>query len=165
VRRLYWLTPESWQNKIVKTEFNGGMEMFVLSGIMIVTAFTSDRLQRPLLTVLTAGSRRRRREPRAAHPRGRGAGVGAGRLPDGRTAGGLGQLFTCSRPCCCWRRCWRCRGPLQPRARLKMGVAYLLAPLRTGMTIAMFSLIMFSPVMSIINASFLDLFAEEAKGG
>jgi putative ABC transport system permease protein len=49
-----------------------------------------------------------------------------------------------------------------------MGVAYPLASrFRTGMTIAMFALIIFSlTVMSVLNASFLRLFAgEEATGG
>ena len=51
---------------------------------------------------------------------------------------------------------------------LRMGVAYPLANrFRTGMTIAMFSLILFSiTVMSVINATFLDLFSgADANGG
>ncbi|MCL4232263.1 MAG: hypothetical protein KJ053_11820 [Dehalococcoidia bacterium] len=49
-----------------------------------------------------------------------------------------------------------------------MGIAYPLASrFRTGMTIAMFSLVVFAiTVMGIINSSFLDMFAgDEGTGG
>jgi putative ABC transport system permease protein len=169
---LYWLTPESWQNRIIDTEFKGGMEMFVLSGIMIVTAFTLVIVfNAPLLTVLTAGiggTAAAYRVPLALA----GAALASVLIGflTGDAAGGLGQLFYLLAVLLVLAALLAFAAVRFPNLApaLKMGVAYPIANrFRTGMTIAMFSLIMFSlVVMSIINASFLELFAgEEAKGG
>jgi putative ABC transport system permease protein len=167
---IYWLTPDSWHQQIVRAELKGGMEMFVLSGIMIVTAFTLVIIfNARWLNVLAeglGGTGFAYRTPLILAGAAL-ASVVAG-LAMGDRISGLGQLFyllAALLVLAAGLAFAAVRFPGMAPA-LKMGVAYPLANrFRTGMTIAMFSLIVFSlVVMSIIQASFMELFAgDEAK--
>ena len=109
---LYWLSPDSWRNKIFP-KVDGGFEMFFLSGIMMVTFAT-------LLIMWNA---------------------------DALTwiMGQVGRVATRWIPA------------------IKTAVAYPLAAKgRTGLTIAMFSMVIFSLVtISTINSNFAKLFSSE----
>lgn len=166
---VYWLMPTGLHDRLFG-KLDGNIEMFVLSGIMIVTGFT-------LLLVFNARLLTRLFAP---------GGAGAVRIPLvlttlalgavvsglllGNRGGGLGQL------------CYLLAALLGGAAALSfaalrfpflapaltMGIAYPLANrFRTGMTIAMFSLIVFSiTMMSVLNANFSALFSgDEARGG
>ena len=131
--------------------------MFLLSGIMVVIGFTlGHRLQRPPADDVLP--HRRRLEYRAGGHRGGldsdAGGRRRGHRQQGRRHGPVVYLVAGV-----WRAGRRAsfaaaRFPRFAPA-LKMGVAYPLANrFRTGMTIAMFSLIIFSlTVFSIINAN------------
>ncbi len=168
---IFWLAPTDLHDRLFG-KLTGGMEMFVLSGIMIVAAFTLVIVfNARLLNALTE----RIGDTSAAY-----------RVPltllggallaiaiafvAGDRAGGLGQLFYLLAGLLVLAAALALAAVRVPSLApaLKMGVAYPLANrFRTGMTIAMFSLIVFSLiVMSIINASFLQLFAgDESTGG
>jgi putative ABC transport system permease protein len=169
---LYWLMPFDLSEKLFGKFDNSGMEMFVLSGIMIVASLTLIIIfNARLISAIYAG---------ASHGR-KGYLVGAGLFGAvavlallgyllGDTGGGTGDiayLFAIIVGVAGAFSLVAQRFPgLAPA--LKMGIAYPIANrFRTGMTIAMFSLILFSlTVMSVINASFLQLFAgDEARGG
>ncbi|MGE3077088.1 MAG: ABC transporter permease [Dehalococcoidia bacterium] len=168
----YWLMPLQVSERLFGEFDNSGMEMFVFSGIMIVTALTLVIVfNARFLNGLYSGSHRGR--SRYALPLALAVaaaflvvvGIGMGDAGDG--TGGVvillglivgigaafsfvGQRFTNLAPA------------------LRMGIAYPLANrFRTGMTIAMFSLILFSiTVMSVLNASFLDIYTgDEGQGG
>ncbi len=112
----YWLAPNSWTNWMSGGELNGGMEMFFVSGIMMVAAATLAIIwNASLLTGLVSF---------------------------------LGQAFSRWLPA------------------VKTAVAYPMASKgRTGMTIAMFSLIIFSLVMmATINANLVQLFTTKDAG-
>jgi putative ABC transport system permease protein len=167
----YWLLPENIAAKLFG-RLDGNIEMFVLSGIMIVTGFTLLIVfNARLLTGLFEGL---------------GGTAGAYRVPLLLLAGtalfvatavalgdrgdGLGQLFYLLAVLLALATALSLAAARFPRfaPALKMGVAYPLANrFRTGMTIAMFSLIIFSlTVFGIINANFRALFAgAEARGG
>jgi len=168
----YWLMPLDVSARIFGDFASTGMEMFVLSGIMIVTALTLIIVfNARALTAIYGGAARGRRgyvvpllilaAAATLVLAGRAVGNGAGGIADIGylfaivlvVAGGF-SLVAQSMP------------HLAPA--LRMGIAYPLASrFRTGMTIAMFSLILFSmTVMSVINASFLRVFAgDEGTGG
>ncbi|MGE0600128.1 MAG: ABC transporter permease [Dehalococcoidia bacterium] len=168
----YWLMPLQVSEKLFGKFDNSGMEMFVFSGIMIVTALTLIIVfNARFLNSLYSGSHRGR--GRYALPVAlalaaiacTATGIAMGDAGEG--TGGIviliglivgvgaifsfvGQRFTNLAPA------------------LRMGIAYPLANrFRTGMTIAMFSLILFSiTVMSVLNASFLDIYTgDEGQGG
>ncbi len=162
---IYWLMPFQLSEKLFGSFDNSGMEMFVFSGLMIVTALTLIIIYNArLLTVLYDGASRGRRGylvPASLFAAAAclllvgialgnaGAGVGdvvyllAIIVLVGGVFALLGQRFQSLTPA------------------LRMGIAYPLANrFRTGMTIAMFSLILFSiTVMSVIDASVLQVFA------
>lgn len=168
---FYWLMPFELSDRLFGRFDNTGMEMFVLSGIMIVAALTLVIVYNAkLLTAMYAGASRGR--VGYLVPGGMLAAVVLlavlGMLL-GDTASGLGEiayllaiivliagLFSLAAQ--------RYQG-LAPA--LRMGIAYPLANrFRTGMTIAMFSLILFSiTLMSVLNASFLEIFAGDAGTG
>ena len=114
---LYWLSPDSWRNKLFPT-VDGGFEMFFLSGIMMVTFAT-------LLIMWNAEAIT-------------------------WAMGQLGRVATRWIPA------------------IKTAVAYPLAAKgRTGLTIAMFAMVIFSLVtISTINSNFANLFSsDQATGG
>ncbi len=169
---LFWLSPFDLEKILYGRSLRGTIEMFVLSGIMVVTAFTLLIVfNARLLTVLFE---------RGEH------GAAAYRLPAGLLAAavlsaataytlgdrgdGLGQLFYLLAGLLVIIGLFAAAAARFPRLApaLKMAVAYPLASrFRTGMTVAMFSLIVFSLTMfSIINYNFTQLFSSaEAKGG
>ncbi len=113
---FYWLSPGSWFYWLSGGDLNGGMEMFFLSGIMMVAAATLAIIwNAELLTGLVSF---------------------------------LGRSFSRWLPA------------------VKTAVAYPTASKgRTGMTIAMFSLIIFSLVMmATINANFVRIFTTDKAG-
>jgi putative ABC transport system permease protein len=161
---LYWLTPNNLGQELLGKKLTGNIEMFVLSGIMIVTAFTLVIVfNANLLTRLFRG----------------GGEAGAYRTPAlmavlavvsvvigvalGDTGGGLGQLFYLLAALFVLVTLVTLAAVrfahLAPA--LKMAIAYPISNrFRTGMTIAMFSLIIFSlTVMSILNSNFSNLLA------
>lgn len=165
----YWLLPGNVHDRLFG-EFQADIEMFVLSGIMIVVAFTLVIVYnaRLLTSLFRAG------EGAAAYTVAGGllvaalAAVGAAALLGDR-ADGMGELF------------YLVAGLLVPTAllaavsarfpaltpALKMAVAYPLSnQFRTGMTIAMFSLIVFSlTVFSVLLANFDTAFlGGDARG-
>ncbi len=167
---VYWLSPTDWHDAVFG-EFDSNMEMFVFSGIMIVTALTllivwNARLLTTLFAVRSNSSRYR---PAAVLGLLTAICVAIG-LIAGDFADGLGQLFYMVAVCTGIFGILAVVSVRFPRfaPALKMGIAYPLASrFRTGMTIAMFSLVVFAiTVMGIINSSFLDMFAgDEGTGG
>ncbi|MGA7669151.1 MAG: FtsX-like permease family protein [Nitrolancea sp.] len=113
---FFWLSPASWFYWLSGGDLNGGMEMFFLSGIMMVAAATLAIIWNA--EILT------------------------------RLVSFLGQSFSRWLPA------------------VKTAVAYPTASKgRTGMTIAMFSLIIFSLVMmATINANFVQIFTTDKAG-
>ena len=112
---VYWLAPSSWTDWM-SGKLNGGMEMFFVSGIMMVAAATIAIIwNAELLTNLVSL---------------------------------LGRAFSRWLPA------------------VKTAIAYPTASKgRTGMTIAMFSLIIFSLVMmATINANFVAIFTTDKAG-
>jgi putative ABC transport system permease protein len=157
---VYWLLPDSVTEPIFG-KLNGNIEMFVLSGIMIVTAFTLLIVfNARLLTTLFEGGGRTYRTPVILLV-GTAVAVAVGGAL-GRRAGGLGQLFYLLAGLLLLAAGLAFAAIRFPRfaPALKMGVAYPLANrFRTGMTVAMFSLIVFSiTMMSVMNANFERLF-------
>ena len=166
----YWLSPVNIGEEVLGREMKGGIEMFLLSGIMVVTSFTLIIVYNArLLTLLfQRNGGFRYRVP-----------VIAGALTVffaatgfalGDTANSIGQLFylvagmTAIAGAFAFASVrFSTLGPV-----LKMGVAYPLANrFRTGMTIAMFSLIIFSlTAFSAIIANFSALYGgADGNGG
>ncbi len=167
---LYWLMPDNVLERLFG-KLNGNIEMFVLSGIMIVTGFTLLIVfNARLLTTLFEGTGSGSRYQVPAILAVLTAITVAVGVALGDRGDGLGQLFYLLAALLAigaitsWAAA---RFPLLAPA-LKMGVAYPLASrFRTGMTIAMFSLIVFSlTVMSVLNANFSALFSgDDARAG
>ncbi|MGH2598225.1 MAG: FtsX-like permease family protein, partial [Dehalococcoidia bacterium] len=168
---IYWLMPGNVHEALFG-EMDSDFEMFVLSGIMIVTGFTLLIVfNARVLTALFARS-------------GGGAGamvtpvlLAAGAVATaitavalGDTGDGLGQLLYLPAALFAGAAVLSFVATRFPRfaPALKMAIAYPVAnSFRTGMTIAMFSLIVFSiVVMSTMNANFTEIFSsDEARGG
>lgn len=170
---IYWLLPFDPTAYLFGKVTGGGMEMFVLSGIMIVIGFTLVIVYNArLLTALSSSPRgatiRRYRTAEVLVGLGVVSAILGLVLSD--VGDGLGQLFYLLAGflgAFALLAFAAVRFPVFAPA-LKMGVAYPLANrFRTGMTIAMFSLVVFSiTVMAIVNASFLQLFAsDEGRAG
>lgn len=166
---LYWLMPFSVLERITG-KLNGNIEMFVLSGIMIVTAFTLLIVfNARLLTALFERTGSRAYLVPVVLLGGVVLAAATGRAI-GDAGGGLGQLFFLLAGLLLLLAAVSFASVRFPRIApaMKMGVAYPLANrFRTGMTIAMFSLIVFSlTVMSVLNANFGAAFAsDDARGG
>jgi putative ABC transport system permease protein len=164
---VYWLAPFDVHTALFG-ELTGDMEMFVFSGIMIVTALTliivfNARLMARIYMIRGASGWAKYRT--------------AGYLAAGTAllallgvafhdvANGLGELFYLGAVFGGIFLALALIAARFPRfaPALKMGVAYPLASrFRTGMTIAMFSIVIFAiTVMGIINNSFLDLMGGE----
>jgi len=161
VLAVYWLSPVNIGEHLLGRKMNGDIEMFVVSGIMVVIAFTLIIVfNARLLTALfhTNGHWKYRVPALSAAAAVTAAAAGAA---IGDAGEGLGQL------------CYLLAGLIGivagfafaairfPRMApaLKMGVAYPLSNrFRTGMTIAMFSLIIFSlTTFSAVNANFAQV--------
>jgi putative ABC transport system permease protein len=158
VLAAYWLLPGDVHDKLFG-KFNSDIEMFVLSGIMIVVSFTLIIVfnARLLTSLFRSGEGAKSYGPSGLLVAGAALATGIG-LALGDSADGLGELF------------YLVAGLLTATAlvagaaarfpsltpALKMAVAYPLSNrFRTGMTIAMFSLIVFSlTVFSVLLANF-----------
>jgi len=168
---IYWLMPMEVEAKIFG-ERDGNMEMFVLSGIMIVTGLTLVIVfnARLLTTLFATGESvaQKYRSPIVVMTI--ALVFVALALLAGNSANGLGQLGYLFAAVLAFFAVLAFMAAHYPwfAPALRMGVAYPLANrFRTGMTIAMFSLVVFSmTVMGIINASMLQLFAgDDATAG
>jgi putative ABC transport system permease protein len=168
---VYWLLPMDTHDAIFGA-MQGDIEMFVLSGIMIVIGFTLLIVfNARVLTGLFTGSGDHGRALIApiALAAGAIASVVTG-IALGDRGDGLGQLLYLLAAILGGGAVLSFVATAFPRfaPAMKMGVAYPIANrFRTGMTIAMFSLIVFSiVVMSTLNANFTAMFSgEDAKGG
>ena len=165
---LYWLTPGSWLERVFG-KLDGNVEMFVLSGIMIVIGFTLlIAFNARLLTVLFGRGDKGYLVGGLLVALALLAGAAGWALGD--TGDGLGQLLYLLGVLLLLAGLLSLAATRFPRLApaLTMGVAYPLANrFRTGMTIAMFSLIVFSlVVMSTMTANFGAIFAgDDARGG
>jgi putative ABC transport system permease protein len=166
----YWLSPWNVGEKLLGRKLHGDIEMFLLAGVMVVISFTLIIVYNArLLTLLFhRNGGFRYRVPLAAVVWAAGfvvAGVLAG--DRGNSVGQLFYLFAGLLAIIAGFAFAAARFPsLQPV--LKMGVAYPLSNrFRTGMTIAMFSLIIFSlTTFSAIQANFIALIGgEDSNGG
>jgi putative ABC transport system permease protein len=163
----FWLAPVNYSRLIFGHNLSGDIEMFVISGVMVVIAFTliivfnarlltviiqrgsgPQYLATTLLTALTIG-------------------FFASGFAMGDKWDGTGQLFYLFGGVVAIAAAVAFAAVRFPHLApaLKMGIAYPLANrFRTGMAIAMFSLIIFSlTTFGAINASFVSLL--KADGG
>lgn len=166
---FYWLAPFSVAESLLGTEMQGDIEMFVLSGVMVVIAFTLIIIfnARLLTALFQRKNGHKYRKPAliaAVAAAVAAAGYALGDAGDGAgevlyvVAALIGLAAAAS-----WASV---RFPAAAPA-LKMGVAYPLANrFRTGMTIAMFSLIVFSIVtFSAVNANFTATMTGDSGDG
>jgi putative ABC transport system permease protein len=166
----YWMAPVNVGEELLGREMKGDIEMFVVSGIMTVVAFTLIIVfNARLLTLLfQRNGHWKYRTPAilgAATLAAAAAGVALGDAGDG--VGQLAYLLAILLALAGGCAYASVRFPGIAPA-LKMGVAYPLSNrFRTGMTIAMFSLIIFSlTVFSAVNANFIAVISgETAKDG
>jgi ABC-type lipoprotein release transport system permease subunit len=166
---LYWLMPQSLHTRLFG-KMDGDIEMFVLSGIMIVTGFTMVIVfnARVLTTIFEGMGDSAYRMPLLLLGLTVAAVVVGAAI--GNAGGGLGQLVYLLAALLGMLASLSFAAARFPRLApaMKMGIAYPLSSrFRTGMTIAMFSLIVFSiTTFSVINANFAALFSTaEARGG
>ncbi|HEU0075268.1 MAG TPA: FtsX-like permease family protein, partial [Dehalococcoidia bacterium] len=162
-----WLAPISYSKLIFGHYLAADIEMFVLSGVMVVIAFTLIIVfnARLLTVIIQRGS-----GPRYLATSVLTAltiGFFAGGYVLGDSWDGTGQLFYLFGGVVAIAAAVAFAAVRFPRLApaLKMGIAYPLANrFRTGMAIAMFSLIIFSlTTFGAINASFVSLL--KADGG
>jgi putative ABC transport system permease protein len=166
----YWLSPWSIGEELLNRELTGDIEMFPVSGVMVVIAFTLIIVwNASLLTLLFKGENGGRyRVPAGAAVA--ATVVAAIGVAMGDSSDGLGQLFFLVAGLLGIVALASFAAVRFPRLApaLKMGVAYPLSNrFRTGMTIAMFSLIIFSlTVFSAINSNFTAMLTgEDGDGG
>jgi putative ABC transport system permease protein len=164
---VLWLAPISWTEELFGQPLAADIEMFVISGVMVVIAFTLIIIYNArLLTVIVQRGAWPRYLPAAALAT-LAVACFAGAVALGDNWDGTGQLlylFGGVVAIGAMVAFAAVRFPsLQPA--FKMGVAYPLANrFRTGMAIAMFSLIVFSlSTFGAVNASFVSLL--KADGG
>jgi len=154
----YWLSPVNLGEKLLGRELTGDIEMFFISGVMVVVSFTLIIVfnARLLTNVFQRDNGRTyRKAGLAAVAAIAVAGVGFALGDAGDGIGELCYLVAALIGLVALFAFIAARMPgLAPA--LKMGVAYPLSNrFRTGMTIAMFSLIIFSlTVFSAVNANF-----------
>ena len=167
----YWLLPLNFSEALFGEFDNSGMEMFVLSGIMIVTALTLVIVfnARVISLIYSGSSLGRRGYVVAAALFGTAGALLVGAQLMGSRGGGAADIVNTVAIIIIVAAIFSVVSQRFPGTgpALKMSIAYPLANrFRTGMTIAMFSLIMFSlTVMSVLNASFLQLFAGDDATG
>ncbi|MGE0227499.1 MAG: ABC transporter permease [Dehalococcoidia bacterium] len=165
----YWLAPLNYDRLLLGKDLTGGLEMFVLSGVMVVIAFTVIIVfNAQLLTAIV----QRGSAPRYTATFALAAltlACVAVAVAVGDQGNGLGQLlylFAAVLGIGAATALAAVRFPHLAPA-LKMGVAYPLSNrFRTGMTIAMFSLIVFSlATFSALNSSFVAMLTAEGGDG
>jgi putative ABC transport system permease protein len=155
---FYWMAPFSVAEKALGTEMKGDIEMFVLSGIMVVIAFTLIIVfnARLLTTLFQRTNGHKYRKP--AFIATVATATAAAGVALGDSGDGVGQVLyvVAGLIAIAAAASWAAVRFPSAAPALKMGVAYPLANrFRTGMTIAMFSLIVFSIVtFSAVNANF-----------
>jgi putative ABC transport system permease protein len=167
----YWLMPASLHTRLFG-DLSGNIEMFVISGVMIVIAFTVLIVfNARLLTTLFERSGDAAKRYRATLALG-GLALTATTtgLLLGDTGNGLGAIAYLFAGVFVIGGLLAASAARFPRLApaMKMAVAYPLANrFRTGMTVAMFSLIIFSlTTFSVINANFEQIFlGDDASGG
>ena len=165
----YWLAPVNFGKLILGVELKGDIEMFLLSGVMVVISSTLIIVNNAqlLTTFFNSNGGESSRYRFSAVLGAMTVAVFAGAVALGDAFDGIGQLlylFGLIMAGATALAVVAVRFPSTAPA-LKMGVAYPLSNrFRTGMTIAMFSLIVFSlSVFSALNNSFNDLIT--ANGG
>ncbi len=170
VLSAYWLSPWPLGEKILGRELTGDIEMFVVSGVMVVISFTLIIVWNArLLQLLFQGENGHRYHVPIASAVLAAAAAAAG-IAMGSSSDGLGALFFLVAgllSIACVASLAAVQFPRLGPA-LKMGVAYPLSNrFRTGMTIAMFSLIIFSlTVFSAINSNFSAMLTgDDGDGG
>jgi putative ABC transport system permease protein len=165
----YWLSPWNVGEELLGRTLEGDIEMFFLSGVMVVVAFTLIIVfNARLLTLLFHSDGGGRYRIPAVTALLAAACVVLGVLI-GDGGDGLGQLFYLLAGLLAIVAGFSFSAVQFPRLApaLKMGVAYPLSNrFRTGMTIAMFSLIIFSlTTFSAVNANFTALVSGEGGDG
>jgi putative ABC transport system permease protein len=166
----YWISPVNVGEKLLNREFTSDIEMFVVSGIMVVISFTliivfNARLLTSLFQNQNGSTYRK-----AALVGLAAIGTAAAGVALGDAADGIGQLAYLVAGLLGLAAAFVLVSALFPgiTPALKMGVAYPLSNrFRTGMTIAMFSLIIFSlTTFTIVVSNFNStLSSSEATGG
>jgi putative ABC transport system permease protein len=167
---FYWMAPFNLAEELFGMELEGKIEMFPLTGVMLVIAFTLIIVfnARLLTTLFQRRSGSKYTVPFAAGAATVACAVFGAVLGD--AADGVGQLaylFAGLLAIVTATAYAAVRFP-QLAPALKMGVAYPLSSrFRTGMTIAMFSLIVFSiTTFSIVNSNFAALTTgDDGDGG
>ena len=157
----YWLSPVNVGEELLNREMKGDIEMFVVSGLMVVIAFTLIIVYnaRLLTALFHTNGHGRYRVTYLATAAAVASAVAAVAIGD--AADGLGQLCYLASGLFAIVAAFAFAAVRFPRLApaLKMGVAYPLSNrFRTGMTIAMFSLIIFSlTTFSAVNANFAEM--------
>jgi putative ABC transport system permease protein len=166
----YWLSPWNVGEEVLGRELEGDIEMFILSGVMVVTAFTLIIVYNAkFLTLLFQNGGSFRYLVPSVLGAATVASVAAG-FALGERADSIGQLFYLVGAMTAIAGAFSFISVRFSSVApvLKMGVAYPLANrFRTGMTIAMFSLIVFSlTAFSAIIANFSALYGgADGDGG
>ncbi|MCB9484184.1 MAG: FtsX-like permease family protein [Dehalococcoidia bacterium] len=165
----YWLAPISYDELIFGHALHGSMEMFLLSGIMVVVSFTLMIVfNAQLLTKLVQRGHTRRYTASAVLVTMTAAALASG-FALGDRGNGLGQLLFLLAGVTGIGAAVALAAVRFPHLApaLKMGIAYPLSNrFRTGMTIAMFSLIVFSlATFGAINASFVSMMSADGGDG
>jgi putative ABC transport system permease protein len=166
----YWLSPWPIGEQILGTKLSGDIEMFLLSGIMVVIALTLIIVFNARLLTTFFQHRQHARYRVVVLSSAAAVACVAAALAIGNKGDGMGQLVYLGAGLCAAVAAVGFAAARFPRfaPALKMAVAYPLASrFRTGMTIAMFSLIVFSlTVFSAINANYVSsLVGKTGDGG
>ena len=165
----FWLGPIDYAKLVYGHKLTGDIEMFPLSGVMIVIAFTLVIVFNARL--MTAFFQRGTGNPYKLTALLVGVTVAcvAGGVALGDSANGIGQLLYLLGGVVAMAAALAFAAVQFPHLApaLKMGVAYPLSNrFRTGMTIAMFALIIFSlSVFSALNNSFVQLLTADGGDG
>jgi putative ABC transport system permease protein len=166
---LLWLAPVSYSKLIFGHALSGGMELFPLSGVMVVIAFTLMIIYNARLLTLLIQRGNAPRYLATAVLSSLTLACFAGGYAMGDSADGTGQLQYLFGGVLSIAAAVAFAAVQFPRLApaLKMGIAYPLANrFRTGMAIAMFSLIIFSlSTFGAVNASFVSLLTADGGDG
>lgn len=166
----YWMAPVNVGEEVLGRKMNGDIEMFVLSGVMVVISFTLIIVfNARLLTQIFQGSDLARYRFGIGSAAAAVAAVVAG-AAIGDAGDSVGQILYLIAGLLLIVGAFACIAARFPSLApaLKMGIAYPLSNrFRTGMTIAMFSMIVFSvTTFSAVNANFSAVASgEDGDGG